>query len=116
MSPSEQRAIESKRRKMKAFCKIAALSGTSGAQDIDMENPDPAKLRDLMGKIVGKKPVKVESDENRCRFYRKGESCDCPTFTKVALEGEDAEICICGHHKMYHKSDLNEHLSTKEQP
>ena len=32
---------------------------------MDIENPDPAKLRALMGKIVGQKPVKVEYDENR---------------------------------------------------
>jgi hypothetical protein len=117
LSPSEQRAIEAKRRKMKAFCKIAALSNMGdGVKEMDIENPDPTKLRELMGKIVGQKPVKVETDENRCRFYRKGESCDCPTFTKSAPDGEDAEICICGHHKMYHKSDLNENLSTQERP
>jgi hypothetical protein len=120
VSPSEQRAIESNRRKMKAFVKIAAMSGSS-VKDIDIENPDPAKLRALMSKVKGKKPVKVEYDENRCRFYRNGEKCDCPTYERsdkdLSLEaGEDHEICVCGHHKMYHRPDLNEQLSTQERP
>jgi len=117
MSPSEQRAIEAKRRKMKAFVKIASLSNMGNdVKDMDIENPDPAKLRGLMNNILHQKPVKVAMDENRCRFYRGGEKCDCPTFTASGTSDEDLEICICGHHKMYHKADLNENLSTQERP
>jgi hypothetical protein len=123
LSPSEQRALEAKRRKMIAFAKIASLSGKHDAvQDIDLENPDPAKFKKLMNKLVKQKPKKVESDENRCRFYKNGEQCDCPSYAKSPEEGLDQEgedyheICVCGHHKMYHKPDLNEHLSTSERP